>query len=603
MKRKWIALMLCILMALSVLPFAAADGERPSDPEEPFDGTIEWDPADISYKGSTPYLIFDVYNFIAEPRFTVRDSSGNAVDPSNYDYSYKYNNMPGTAYLFVTMKGAYTGTLQSWFKIFLPASEWLTVENVGSGIRLSWAPVAGAAGYVIYRRAWSTTTNGWTSFERWWNVTDTSWTDGSDNNHKVYAGSRYQYGVKAYFRRRLDPIANAQIGGNVNDPSGNYNLGEVSALKTTVRITTRSLESVTGGDGQLTVNWTRSKNFTGYEVQIAADPGFTANVQTMRIDDWKTGTTTFTDLPNGKTYYARVRSYHEFEGMTYFGQWSNRLSVMIGSGQTVEPAQVAYRALLIGQNNYSGSPLNGCINDMTAIGGTIETFANGYKITMIPDATKAQILDGIQKAFADATEDDVSLFHYSGHGVYYGTNTSDPQFQQWQGALCTIDDNYITLPELAQLLSKVKGRIIVILDSCHSGAAIGKSSENELDLFNSAVLDAFRSASGENGSKWQNFNNDKFIVITAASYTESSYDGKYDGSGYSQGAFSAAFVKGLGGKYPNGVYTGSMPADSNGDQDITLAEIFKYTYETALRWTDAQHAQYYGPDDEVLFFR
>ena len=35
---------------------------------------------------------------------------------------------------------------------------------------------------------------------------------------------------------------------------------------------------------------------------------------------------TITGLEPDTTYYVRVRSYHEFEGFTYFGGWSNVLS-------------------------------------------------------------------------------------------------------------------------------------------------------------------------------------------------------------------------------------------------------------------------------------
>jgi hypothetical protein len=94
----------------------------------------------------------------------------------------------------------------------------------------------------------------------------------------------------------------------------------------------------------------------------------------------------------------------------------------------------------------------------------------------------------------------------------------------------------------------------------------------------------------------------KFIVITAASAGQSSYDGKFDGSGYYQGAFSAAIIKGLGCKYPNGHYTGSMPADTNGDGKITLKELYDYAAWRARSWAP-QDIQYYGPDSEVLFCR
>ncbi len=590
-------------LTLSTQPYSGPIA--PPDPVEQF-GKIEWNKADVEFKGTVPYVIAN--GQAQTPRFTVKDNDGNVINPAYYDYQFCENTLPGTGYLFVTFKNGYTGGCMGFFKIYLPASEWLTVENVEEGIKLEWAPVEGAAGYVIYRRAWSSTTNGWTTFERWWNVPETTWTDGTILGHKVYAGTRYQYGVKAYFALRFDPYQGdegAYIGGNENAPLGNYNLGIVSPLKTTVRITTRKLNSVTGGDKKLTVRWSASKNFTGYEVQIATNAAFTKNVKTTVIDNWKTSETVFKGLTNGKTYYAHVRSYHIFEGMTYYGQWSNVLSVKIGSGQTVEPSETTYRALLIGQNAYQDSPLYGCINDATAIEGALKGLSNSFKTTLIKDATKTQILNGIKTAFADATEDDVSLFHYSGHGVYAGNNTSSSSFQKMQGALCTIDDQYITLAELASALSEVKGRVIVILDSCHSGAAIGRSTENDLDRFNADAIEAFISvmqAEGE-GAEWQDFVQSKFIVITAASYSESSWDGQFDGSGYDQGAFSAAFVKGLGCKYPKGAYTGSIPADSNGDKNLTLKEIYDFVSQQAQQWTGSQHAQYYGPDNEVLFKR
>ena len=278
----------------------------------------------MQYKGSTAYVMYD--GTAHTPRFVVKDENGSVIDPSNYDYEYKENTQAGTGYVIVTFTNGYTGTCRGSFKIYLPATTETTVENVDEGILVTWAPVEGAAGYVIYRRAWNLVDNGWTTFARWNNTTATSYIDGVDESHKVYAGTRYQYGVKAYFARRLDPIAGAEIGGNVNDNSGNFNLGLVGPLKTTVRITTRKLTSVTGGSKQLTVKWQGSKNFTGYEVQIATNAAFTSNLKTVKITNAATYQTTIKSLKSYTTYYVRVRSYHVFEKMTYCGGWSNVLS-------------------------------------------------------------------------------------------------------------------------------------------------------------------------------------------------------------------------------------------------------------------------------------
>ncbi len=130
----------------------------------PFNGTIEWNASDVQFKGTTPYVVYNGAAFT--PRFTVKDKNGNVVSPSNYTYEYRENRKAGTGYVIVTFTGGYSGTARAWFKIYLPPTTGTTVENVKDGIKISWEPVEGAAGYVVYRRAWSSTTNGWTTFER-----------------------------------------------------------------------------------------------------------------------------------------------------------------------------------------------------------------------------------------------------------------------------------------------------------------------------------------------------------------------------------------------------------------------------------------------------
>ena len=303
--------------------------------DRPVNATVEFG-AGVLYKGTTPYVIAN--GMAQTPELIVKDENGATIGPLYYDAVFSENTNAGTAYVDVTFKNGYTGTAQGWFKIYLPATTWTKVENVKDGILIQWKPVEGAAGYVIYRRAWSTTTNGWTRFERWWNVTGTSWIDGTDN-HPVYAGTRYQYGVKAYFARRTDPVSGAEIGGNVNEPSGNYNLGEVGPLKTTVRISTRVLESVTPGKQQMTVKWTPTKYFTGIRVQYARDPYFTVDCKedlvAFKLDANGDAVSpvpsedVIKGLYPGLTFYVRVCSYHIFEGTTYYGEWSNVLSCTV----------------------------------------------------------------------------------------------------------------------------------------------------------------------------------------------------------------------------------------------------------------------------------
>lgn len=271
--------------------------------ERPVEATVGYGTG-VSYKGTTPYVV--AHGLEQTPELVVKDQNGAVIGPLYYDAVFTDNVNPGTAHVVLTFKNGYTGTANGWFKIYLPPTTATTVENVQDGIYLTWKAVDGAKGYVIYRRAWNLVDGGWTDFKRWNNTTETVWTD-----TKVYAGTRYQYGIKAYFE----------------DPMDNYNLGLVGPLKTTVRITTRVLNSVKPeSTSRITVKWTGSALFTGYEVQVATDAKFTQNVKTVKIEKAKTYQTTVKSLKSKTTYYVRVRSYHIFEGMTYYGQWSNVLN-------------------------------------------------------------------------------------------------------------------------------------------------------------------------------------------------------------------------------------------------------------------------------------
>ena len=75
----------------------------------------------------------------------------------------------------------------------------------------------------------------------------------------------------------------------------------------------------------------------------------------------------------------------------------------------------------------------------------------------------------IQSAFAGADEDDISLFFIASHGDRSSQNmhAGEVLLAGPQG-----ERDYITMAELAQFLGGVPGRVVVILESCGSGAAI-----------------------------------------------------------------------------------------------------------------------------------
>ena len=264
-----------------------------------------------------------------------------------------------------------------------------------------------------------------------------------------------------------------------------------------------------------------------------------------------------------------------------------------------------YRALLIGQSNYAAplAALPGCQNDVSAMRGMLTGLTNGFTVSTAANLTGDQIRSAVRSAFSGAKEQDVSLFYYSGHGsAESGTG---------RGALMGLDNDMVTMAELASILSGVNGRVIVILDSCYSGAAVtskgetllkSKSASDPLDTFLQDVISSFSGIGRSYGftAKSGELAVSKFVVLAAARYAEISGEGTIDG--YRCGVFTYSLLKGMGCTYPVGAYKGSMPAD-NGDQEVTLMEIYSYAYREANSIYSPQHVVYYGPDEEVLFRR
>ncbi len=72
---------------------------------------------------------------------------------------------------------------------------------------------------------------------------------------------------------------------------------------------------------KLTVEWTKDKKASGYQVQISTDKSFKKNVKSKKLGQGKT-VWTFAKLKPGKKYYVRVRSYKKSGKETLYGTWS-----------------------------------------------------------------------------------------------------------------------------------------------------------------------------------------------------------------------------------------------------------------------------------------
>lgn len=176
-----------------------------------------------------------------------------------------------------------------------------TTTNVDDGILVEWAEVEGATGYIVYRRAWNATSEGWSQFNRMSATETLSWTDTT-----VYAGTRYQYGIKAYYG---------------SDPQNMTYVGAVGPLSKNVRVTSRKVFALTREGNTITIQWMPSKVFTGYEIQYSTNSEFD-QFDTLKISNWRVSSETLTVSEEIGSYYFRLRSYHELNNATYYGAWA-----------------------------------------------------------------------------------------------------------------------------------------------------------------------------------------------------------------------------------------------------------------------------------------
>ena len=274
-----------------------------------------------------------------------------------------------------------------------------------------------------------------------------------------------------------------------------------------------------------------------------------------------------------------------------------------------------YRALLIGEEAFD--PI--CTRNRSDVlmmkellqyvcGGSGDEYS---KIVDVYDRGPYDIKADIESTFAGADDDDVSLFFIATHG-------DDESEGDYAGALVTTEIEptsgarySILLSDVAYLLGKVPGKVIVIIQSCGSGAAVydPEDTENALnydEIFTNNVIDAFSKVDTELAEEANTgeFRTSKFYVLTASRYQESSYGNEH---GDSYNLFTKWLVNGMG---KNNAYR-SFPADNNGDKKVTLSELHAYikaindmTFITVVgqEGKHQQHAQIYPKNSDYVLF-
>lgn len=270
----------------------------------------------------------------------------------------------------------------------------------------------------------------------------------------------------------------------------------------------------------------------------------------------------------------------------------------LAAGETQSKAAVTYRALLVGVLDADGQEeLNGTALDVNRMAKFLSMQSNPYTVNKCIDQTKAAVLEAISAKFAGATNDDVSLFYFSGHG---GILSGQPCIM--------MKDTVITMTELKDALDQVPGTKIILIDACESGSFIGKSlmAPGKSQDFPSLVIEHFSASQNAKSLAAQ-----KYRVITSAHSSEDSYEINLH---YFYGNFiiGGEDFNGSGGDFTAALLLGAAPvtisqtnnvrlqplADFNSDRKIQMEELAAYL-ETGVLYSSAQ--SYDGAPGQPLF--
>ncbi len=166
------------------------------------------------------------------------------------------------------------------------------------GLQITWKAVAGAKGYVIYRKMNEETS--WTAVATIKNGKTVTYKDAKATSN----GAKYTYAVRPYS----------------DSFKGAY------ASKTYYRLGTHKIASViNNAAGKITIKWNRNSHATGYQVRYKNG----STDKTVTIKSNETLSTVIKSLKKGQTYNVYVRGYLNADGENYYSAWSEVKNVKI----------------------------------------------------------------------------------------------------------------------------------------------------------------------------------------------------------------------------------------------------------------------------------
>lgn len=183
-------------------------------------------------------------------------------------------------------------------------------------------------------------------------------------------------------------------------------------------------------------------------------------------------------------------------------------------------------------------------------------------VKILPNAPSPQLLRGIEDFLADRTPEDLLLLYFSGHGV------KDEGGRLYYATKDTLHNRLVStaLPayQVNHLIEQCRSRCkILVLDCCYSGA----------------FSKAFLAKGGQTVGVMEEFKQGEGLVTLTAS---DAFQYSFEEEGVGAGGVCSVFTRAL----VDGIETGK--ADKDGDQLISLEELYDYAYERVRRESPSQ---------------
>ena len=311
---------------------------------------------------------------------------------------------------------------------------------------------------------------------------------------------------------------------------------------------------------------------------------------------------------SGKTKATlKLTAAKKNNGYQYRCKVSRGSSYVYSKTVTLKVNLVKYRALLIGEVNFSPTCLRNkgdVLNMKSMLNSVNGAKGRSWSVTCAYNKSPSKILSLIKSTLGAADKNDVSLFFIATHGV------ADTSYGDYAGALATVTsggtEDFLTLPALADALKAVKGKVIVFVESCGSGAAIYNNGvrQNGADsaaAFNDSVIRAFAARDeiitdySQDGASANlgDFRTSKFYVLTASEHMELSWGFEGPTAADSYNVFTYWLVDGV---------QGAMPADTNNNNKVTLKELYNYIKKNEASMAE-QHVQVYPASSSYVLFK